>query len=191
MRILLVDNFDSFTYNLVQLLRESGVKHELQIVKNTIELSALPVGIDKVLISPGPGIPEESGNLMALIAHYVAKQPILGICLGHQALALHFGAKMKQLPHSFHGTDQLLHQSTSAGRLFEGVSQKFIAGRYHSWIVDHETLPEVLLPTAFDDSGRLMAFRHKHWPIDALQFHPESYMTPEGQQMMRNWLMHC
>ncbi len=191
MRILLIDNFDSFTYNLVQLLRESGVKHTLKIVHNNIKFSDLPAVVDKVLISPGPGIPEESGNLMALIAHYVGMHPILGICLGHQALALHFGARMRQLPHSFHGADHMLHQTAFAGRLFESVSQKFIAGRYHSWIVDHETLPEVLLPTAYDEAGRLMAFRHKHWPIDALQFHPESYMTTEGQQMMRNWLMHC
>ncbi|HOI32122.1 MAG: aminodeoxychorismate/anthranilate synthase component II [Bacteroidales bacterium] len=188
MRILLIDNFDSFTYNLVQLLRESGVKHELQIIKNTIELSALPAEVDKVLISPGPGIPEESGNLMAMIGHYVGRKPVLGICLGHQALALHFGAKMLQLPHSFHGADHMLHQSNSAGKLFEGVPPKFIAGRYHSWIIDHETLPEELLPTAYDEAGRLMAFRHAHWPVDALQFHPESYMTFEGWRMMQNWL---
>jgi len=189
MRILLIDNFDSFTYNLVQLLRESGVKHELQIVKNTVELSALPAEVDKVLISPGPGIPEESGNLMALIAYYAERMPVLGICLGHQALSMHFGAKMKQLPHSFHGADHVLHQTLLSGRLFEGVPQHFIAGRYHSWIVDHETLPEALLPTAYDESGRLMAFRHAHLPVAALQFHPESYMTPDGQRMMRNWMM--
>jgi anthranilate synthase component 2 len=189
MHILLIDNYDSFTYNLVQLLRESGVKHRLHIVKNTLTSDDLPTEADKVLISPGPGLPEESGNLMAMIAHYVRQQkPILGICLGHQALALHFGARMKQLPLGFHGADHVLYQGPMAGKLFSEVAQKFVAGRYHSWIVDHKTLPESLLPTAYDEAGRLMGFRHVNLPIDALQFHPDSYITVDGQQMMTNWL---
>jgi len=188
MHILLIDNYDSFTYNLVQLLRESGVDHHLDIVPNDCLLNELPQHIDKILISPGPGIPEESGNLMQLIAHFSTQKPMLGICLGHQALALHFGATMHQLPHSFHGADDRLIQTKFAANIFKSIPTEFIAGRYHSWIVRHDSLPETLLPTAFDAAGNLMAFRHKFLPIDALQFHPESYITDFGLRMMTNWL---
>ena len=188
-QLLLIDNYDSFTYNLVQLLRESGVAHQLHIVHNDLPLNELPPNIDKVLIGPGPGIPEESGNLMAMIAALAPTKPILGVCLGHQALALHFGAKMGQLSHCFHGADHFLTQTNFAAQLFQDIPEKFIAGRYHSWVVAADSLPETLLPTAFDAHGNLMAFRHKHLPIDALQFHPESYITEFGQRIISNWLM--
>lgn len=189
LQLLLIDNYDSFTYNLVQLLRESGVPHHLHIVHNDLPLNTLPPNIDKILIGPGPGIPEESGNLMAMIATLAPVKPILGVCLGHQALALHFGAKMGQLSHCFHGADHILTQTNFAAPIFQDVPDKFIAGRYHSWVVATDSLPESLLPTAFDEQGNLMAFRHKYLPIDALQFHPESYITEFGQRMISNWLM--
>lgn len=188
-QLLLIDNYDSFTYNLVQLLRESGVAHQLHIVHNDLPLSELPLRIDKVMIGPGPGIPEESGNLMTMIAALAPTKPILGICLGHQALALHFGAKMGQLSHCFHGADHILTKTNFAAKIFQDVPEKFVAGRYHSWVVAADSLPESLLPTAFDEQGNLMAFRHKYLPIDALQFHPESYITEFGQRMISNWLM--
>lgn len=188
-QLLLIDNYDSFTYNLVQLLRESGVAHQLHIVHNDLALNDLPPNIDKVLIGPGPGIPEESGNLMAMIATLAPTKPILGICLGHQALALHFGAKMGQLAQCFHGADHILTQTNFAAQLFQNIPENFIAGRYHSWVVEADSLPKMLLPTAFDEHGNLMAFRHKYLPIDALQFHPESYITEFGQRMISNWLM--
>lgn len=187
-QLLLIDNYDSFTYNLVQLLRESGVAHQLHIVHNDLSLNDLPQHIDKVLIDPGPGIPEESGKLMALIAALAPTKPILGVCLGHQALALHFGAKMSQLSRCFHGADHILTQTNYAAQIFQDVPKKFSARRYHSWVVTADSLPETLLPTAFDDDGNLMAFKHKYLPINALQFHPESYITEFGQRMISNWL---
>ena len=188
MHILLIDNYDSFTYNLVQLLRESGIRHRLSVVTNEDDPMLFPHDIDKVLISPGPGIPQESGKLMEQIAFYAGKKPMLGICLGHQALAIHFGARLKQLSHSFHGIDHLLQKTHVEDALFENLPAEFRCGRYHSWVIDPQYLPADLLPTAFDREGNIMAFRHKTLAVRAVQFHPESYMTDYGQQMMTNWL---
>jgi len=188
MHILLIDNYDSFTYNLVQLLRESGVQHRLTIVTNDIDPKSFPADIDKVLVSPGPGLPGESGSLMAHIAFFAGKTPILGICLGHQALALHFGADLRQLNHSMHGMDHMLLRTNVEDQLFDDVPDAFVCGRYHSWVVQPDQLPEFLLPTALDKFGNIMAFRHKSLDVRALQFHPESYITQHGQRMISNWL---
>jgi anthranilate synthase component II len=187
-RILLIDNYDSFTHNLVQLLRESGVKHELLIVPNDTVLSELPEVFDKVLISPGPGLPDESGYLMQMISSFVDKVPVLGVCLGHQALSIYFGARLKQLPHSFHGQKDLVYLSSENDVLFTGLKNAFSCGRYHSWVVDPESLPECILVIAKDINGNIMALKHANLPVWGVQFHPESYMTEGGNEMIKNWL---
>jgi anthranilate synthase component II len=188
MHILLIDNYDSFTYNLVQLLRESGLDHRLTIVPNTIQINQLPGNIDKVLISPGPGLPGESGNLMLLVAHLASKLPMLGICLGHQALALHFGCRLKHTAHSFHGFASQTIKSGAADYLLAGLPIRFACGRYHSWLIDPESLQPEIAVIATDDQGHIMAFRHLEYDVRGLQFHPESYMTAHGQQIINNWL---
>lgn len=187
LRVLLIDNFDSFTYNLVQLLRASRVEHTLQIVSNEVKPSDLTPDFDSVLISPGPGLPGESGYLMQLIDSLADRYPVLGVCLGHQALAMHFGANLKQLHHSFHGERKLLH-CNSESRLFSGLPEQFYCGRYHSWVVNKENFPDCLRITATDEVGSVMAFEHLNLPVWGVQFHPESYMTEFGLAMIRNWL---
>lgn len=188
--ILLINNYDSFTFNLVQLLRESTIANRLTIVTNDVQASQLPADIDKVIISPGPGLPHESGNLMELLAHFTGKLPVFGICLGHQAIAVHFGARLRQLPLSFHGQDSAAHLSSVPELLFNGLESGFICGRYHSWDIDPGSLPDELLVTASDANGRIMAIRHKTQDVRGVQFHPESVMTTHGQQMLDNWLRH-
>ncbi len=186
--ILLIDNFDSFTYNLVQLLTESGVSHQLHLVKNTATPDELPVEINKVLISPGPGLPSESGNLMNLVDYYVRRCPLLGICLGHQAIALYFGARLINLTHSAHGMKSSCYATMDGDPIFNDIRMPTDCGRYHSWAVDRNTLPDELMVTSTDASGIIMSLRHKSLPLTGLQFHPESYMTTVGKKMMVNWL---
>ncbi|HMM12974.1 MAG TPA: aminodeoxychorismate/anthranilate synthase component II [Bacteroidales bacterium] len=188
MRVLLLDNHDSFTYNLVQLLRECGVAHQLLICNcddNPLAYSGL---FDKLILSPGPGLPSESGQLMPWIAHYAPKLPVLGVCLGHQALGEHFGASLKQLDYSAHGERSLINIHKE-GRLFSGLGQRFYVGRYHSWVIDPVALPASLLVTATDTQGQIMAFEHSSLPVYGVQFHPESYMTDQGLQIIRNFLL--
>jgi anthranilate synthase component 2 len=186
-QILLIDNYDSFTYNLVQLITESGVPHNLIIVSNDIDLTQLPAGIDKVIISPGPGLPQESGNLMKLIAYYANNTDLLGICLGHQAIATHFGAKLRQLQTAAHGIGSVVTHDKNDD-IFDGVSTSFLCGRYHSWVIDEDSLPPDLIISARDITGNIMAIHHKVLPVKGLQFHPESYITTEGSQIIKNWL---
>lgn len=187
-RILLIDNYDSFTYNLVQLLNESGVDLEVVVVKNDQSPNEIGLAFDKLIISPGPGLPEESGKLMEIIDFYVNKMPVLGVCLGHQALAQHFGVSLKRLPQSMHGQRSKLRIIDSADQFFKGIPAENYCGRYHSWIVEANSMPDFLRPTAFDESGNIMAYKHLHSNVYAVQFHPESYMTDWGLQMIRNWL---
>lgn len=188
LRILLIDNFDSFTYNLVQLIRETGIPHQLKMVTNMETPDQQSSAFDKILISPGPGLPQESGNLMQWIAACATRHSILGVCLGHQALACHFGASLRQLPHSFHGfRSQVQLNSTSSG-IFKNIPASIQCGRYHSWVVDEKTLPYEIIPTAFDQAGHIMAFQHSTYDIQAVQFHPESFMTEHGLTMIHNWL---
>ncbi len=186
--ILLIDNFDSFTFNLVQLLRESGVTHQLSIVKNDADIGLLPAKVDKVIISPGPGLPHESGKLMPMLNLFAGRCPVLGICLGHQAIALHYGGKLIQLPHSAHGQVSKAKITEPRDVIFREISTDFLCGRYHSWVVDPETLPDALRITALDGQGNIMALKHRELNITGLQFHPESYMTPEGGKMINTWL---
>ena len=186
-QILLIDNYDSFTYNLVQLLSESGVPHNLIIVSNDVDLAQLPTGIDKVIISPGPGLPQESGNLMKLIAYYANNTDLLGICLGHQAIAMHFGAKLRHLQFAAHGIGSVVTHD-KRDPIFKDVPVSFVSGRYHSWVIDETSLPTDLIISARDETENIMAFYHKSLTINGLQFHPESYITKEGSQIIKNWL---
>lgn len=188
LRILLIDNFDSFTYNLVQLIRETQIPHQLKIVTNADTPDQQRSGFDKILISPGPGLPQESGNLMQWIADCADRHSIFGVCLGHQALACHFGASLRQLPQSFHGLRSPLQITSTSSGIFKNIPSSIQCGRYHSWVVDEKTLPAEILPTAYDLAGHIMAFQHKTYDIQAVQFHPESFMTEYGLKMMSNWL---
>lgn len=185
---LLVDNHDSFTYNLLHLLQQSPhCPKPIRVVTN----DNLPVEVetvDAVVISPGPGLPEEAGALMAIIAQYHTLCPILGICLGHQALAQFFGAALCQLPHPIHGgVDDLL---TTEDPLFEGTQDVKVA-RYHSWVVDAQTVPACLRVVATTKEGLVMALRHKTLPIAGFQFHPESFVTTQGLQIVDNFFQYC
>ncbi len=185
MKIALIDNYDSFTYNLSHLLKELGA--EVSVFRNDQfvmdELSAY----DKIMLSPGPGIPEEAGQLMDVIGHYAGRKPILGICLGEQAIGQFFGGKLVNLSEVFHGV-QTPCRIVADDYLFRGLPEEIAVGRYHSWVVDAGTLPDVLEVTAVSDEGQVMALRHRTSDIRGIQFHPESVLTPEGSRMIANWL---
>lgn len=190
MHILLIDNYDSFTYNLVQLLRESNTRPKISIVQNTTRVNELPTEIDKVLVSPGPGLPHESGRLMELLAHYIGNTAVLGICLGHQAIAKHFKAGLKAAEKPFHGFAGRVGLHEAGDYLFQDIPDGFVCGRYHSWLIDPASMPDELEVMAVDDQGQIMAIRHKEFDIRGLQFHPESYITQAGHILIENWLKH-
>ncbi len=185
MKTIIIDNYDSFTYNLYHLLNESGT--ETEVVRNDkFRLEELE-RFDNIVLSPGPGIPSEAGLLIDTIRAYAGKKPILGICLGHQAIGECFGAKLTNLPNVFHGVQtpvRLLGNSY----MFDGLGTEIKVGRYHSWVVDPQSLPDCLEVTAVSEEGQIMALKHKEFNIHGIQFHPESVLTPEGKRIIRNWL---
>ncbi len=191
MRILVFDNYDSFTYNLVHLLR-SIRKDNVEVFRN----DAIPLekvkDYDKIILSPGPGIPEEAGLLLPLIKEYASQKSILGVCLGHQAIGEAFGGRLMNLEKVYHGvaTDVTTHREGLTGKetLFAGMPGTFAVGRYHSWIVREEGFPEELEVTARDENGYIMALQHKQFDTRGVQFHPESVLTPLGESILRNWL---
>ena len=171
MKIVIIDNYDSFTYNLSHLVKELGA--EVSVVRNDeFELEALDA-FDKIILSPGPGIPSEAGLLLEVIRHYAGRKPILGVCLGHQAIGEVFGGKLTNLSTVFHGGategTQLVNDY-----LFDGLPERITMGRYHSWVVDREGWPEALEVTALSDEGQVMALRHREMDIHGIQFHPET-----------------
>lgn len=186
-KILLLDNYDSFTYNLLHILRELGADTEVfRNDKITVEEAGR---FDKILLSPGPGIPSEAGILLPLIERYAPEKSILGVCLGEQAIAEVFGARLENLCRVFHGVEsQIL--ITADDPLFEGLGNEITAGRYHSWVVSKEGFPsDVLEITAEDKEERMiMGIRHKRYDVRGIQFHPESLMTPSGSRIIENWL---
>lgn len=187
MKILVLDNYDSFTYNLVQLLREAGCEEPDVFRNDRITLDEVEK-YDKILLSPGPGIPSEAGILLPLIERYAPTKSILGVCLGEQAIGEVFGAKLLNLPHVYHGIASRI-EITEPDPLFEGVTPKPEVGRYHSWIVDRNGFPsETLKVTAVDDEGHIMALAHRSYDVRGVQFHPESVLTPEGNRMIANWI---
>lgn len=185
MKIVIIDNYDSFTYNLAHLVKELGA--EVTVFRNDkFELAQLE-NFDKILLSPGPGIPSEAGLLLDVIRTYAGKKPILGICLGHQAIGESFGGKLKNLSEVFHG---VATEGTNLNNdpIFSNVPERFVMGRYHSWVVDNDGFPECLEVTATSDEGQIMALRHKEYDIHGIQFHPESVLTKEGRTIISNWL---
>ncbi len=186
MKILVLDNYDSFVYNLVYILKDLGA--EVQVFRNDkIELEAVKQ-FDKILLSPGPGIPDEAGVMIPLIKEYAATKPIFGVCLGHQAIAEAFGAKLHNMGEVLHGVTTPCHVTDPTEKLFQNIPAKFEVCRYHSWTVVPETLPAELKVTAVDDNGFVMAEAHTHFDVRGVQFHPEAYLTQHGVQMIKNWL---
>ena len=204
MKILVFDNYDSFTYNLVHLVEK--ITHEKVDVHRNDQIPLEKVkDYDKIILSPGPGIPEEAGLLLPLIKEYAASKSILGVCLGHQAIGEAFGGKLINLSSVFHGVAtpvRVVNRESSivnedAGSrltshvsisLFEGLPNELEVGRYHSWVVSKESFPSELEITAEDESGMIMALQHKSYDVQGVQFHPESVLTPKGEDILRNWL---
>lgn len=184
-KIVVIDNYDSFTYNLVHLVKELGA--EVDVKRNDQFQLAELEPYNKIILSPGPGIPSEAGLLLDVIKTYAGRKPMLGVCLGHQAIGEVFGAKLENLSEVYHGvaTPVTLKQDDV---LFAGLPKRVEVGRYHSWVVSHENFPDCLEITAESDEGQIMALRHKKYNIFGIQFHPESVLTPDGKVIVKNWL---
>lgn len=186
MKVLLFDNYDSFTYNLLHILKELGATVDVRR-NDKIRLEEVRE-YDKILLSPGPGIPEEAGILLPLIKEYAPTKSILGVCLGEQAIGQAFGARLINLKDVYHGIASPI-QVTVPDPLFTGMGETFTAGRYHSWVVDSTDLPSCLEVIAKDtEGGQIMGLRHKTYDVKGIQFHPESVLTPNGKQIISNWL---
>ena len=184
-QILLIDNYDSFTYNLVHYLEELGAQ---VTVRRNDKLSLEEVeAFSHIVLSPGPGIPDEAGLLKEIIATYAATKKILGVCLGQQAIAEVFGGRLENLSEVYHGIATPIKIIDPQATLFKDLPTEVVVGRYHSWVVS-EALPESLKVTARDHKGQIMAIEHKDYPVHAVQFHPESILTPSGKKMLANWL---
>jgi len=186
MKILIFDNYDSFTYNLVHLVE--AITHENVDVFRNDEIALEKVkDYDKIILSPGPGIPSEAGLLLSLIKEYAATKSILGVCLGHQAIGEAFGGKLINLSSVFHGiaTDCLITQQAP---IFKGLPTNIKVGRYHSWVISEQDFPAELEITAEDENNYIMALQHKRYDITGVQFHPESVLTPDGKTIIENWL---
>lgn len=185
MKTIIIDNYDSFTYNLAHLVKELGV--EVDVLRNDkFELEELEK-YDKIILSPGPGIPEEAGLLLEVIRTYAGRKPILGVCLGEQAIGQAFGGKLTNLSEVFHGI-QTNVKIKNKDYIFSGLPTEIPVGRYHSWVVDTEEFPEELVITAISSEGQIMALKHREYDVHGIQFHPESVLTPDGKQIVGNWL---
>lgn len=185
--LLVIDNYDSFTYNLVQYLGELGARMEIwrndQVTLDDIENKIKPT---KILISPGPGTPDDAGISLAVLERYADRVPILGVCLGHQAIGRLFGASVVRAPAPVHGKPvEIKHDGKT---IFKNLAPNFSAGRYHSLIVERETLPDCLEISATSPDNLVMAMRHKRLPVEGVQFHPESVLTPAGKKLLQNFL---
>ncbi|WP_082960153.1 anthranilate synthase component II [Maribacter hydrothermalis] len=182
--VLVIDNYDSFTYNLVHYLEELGCE---VIVKRNDQLTLEEVdAFDKIVLSPGPGIPDEAGLLKQIIEKYAPTKSVFGVCLGQQAIAEVFGGSLINLDEVYHGIATKI-KITKEDVIFEGLPKEIEVGRYHSWVVNPD-LPEVLEATSLDENGQIMSLRHKTYDVRAVQFHPESVLTPQGKKMLENWL---
>lgn len=196
-RVVIIDNYDSFTYNLSHLVKELGA--DVTVYRNDqFELAQLEQ-FDKIILSPGPGIPSEAGLLLEVIRTYAGKKPMLGVCLGHQAIGEAFGGKLTNLSDVFHGvategtvltlSDGVKNtDGNTVSPIFANLPSRITMGRYHSWVVSQEQFPDCLEVTAESDEGQIMALRHRTLDINGIQFHPESVLTTEGRTMIKNWL---
>lgn len=187
MKILVFDNYDSFTYNLVHCVKQL-TSSKLDIFRNDQIALEKVADYDKIILSPGPGLPAESGILIDLIKTYASSKSILGVCLGLQAIGEAFGGKLVNLPKVFHGLATPINVVDPTEILFHEIPQRHLAGRYHSWVVDKESLPKCLKITALDDEERIMGARHESFDVRGVQFHPESILTEHGLKMIENWL---
>ncbi|AWG26787.1 anthranilate synthase component II [Flavobacterium kingsejongi] len=184
-KILVIDNYDSFTYNLVHYLEE--LECTVTVLRNDeVDLEEIK-HYDKILLSPGPGIPEEAGLLKAIIKEYAPSKSILGICLGQQAIGEVFGGHLNNLEKVYHGVATKVTLAVTNEPLFKGLPNEITVGRYHSWVVNRD-LPEVLEATSFDENGEVMSLRHRHYDVRGVQFHPESVLTPDGKKILENWI---
>ena len=187
-KLLIIDNYDSFTYNLVQYCREYLPYGEIDVFRNDqINLTAIQA-YDAIVLSPGPGLPKEAGLLIDIIERYASQKPILGVCLGHQAIATVFGATLHNLTQVCHGIATTIDLVAPIHPLFRHINEKPLVGRYHSWVVDRGDFPEELDIIATDTAGHIMALSHKDYPVIGVQFHPESILTPDGKQIIHNFL---
>ncbi|MBR4482872.1 MAG: aminodeoxychorismate/anthranilate synthase component II [Paludibacteraceae bacterium] len=184
-QVVIIDNYDSFTYNLKHLVKELGA--EVTVYRNDQFRMEDLERFDKIILSPGPGIPSEAGLMPEVIKQYAGKKPILGVCLGHQAIGEAFGGTLTNLSDVFHGVATPA-TITVKDYIFEGLPDKIEVGRYHSWVVDRDTLPECLEVTSVSDEGYIMSLRHREFDIRGIQYHPESILTKDGRQIMKNWL---
>jgi anthranilate synthase component 2 len=187
MKILVIDNYDSFTYNLVHAIKKiSGLP--VDVFRNDeIALEEIDK-YDKIVLSPGPGIPEEAGLLLDIIKEYGPKKSMLGVCLGHQAIGEAFGGKLRNMNRVLHGIATPVMLTKNKSVLFNGLPDTFEVGRYHSWIVRSEQLPQCFQVTSYDKDGLIMSMKHKKYDVEGVQFHPESVLTPLGEKMIENWL---
>ncbi len=187
MKVVIIDNYDSFTYNLSHLLKELGA--EVTVYRNDKFQMEQLEAFDKIILSPGPGIPSEAGLLLDVIKAYAGKKPILGVCLGHQAIGESFGGKLTNLSQVYHGV-ATPSTVTIKDYIFEGLPEKIEIGRYHSWVVDQAGFPECLEVTSVSEEGYVMSLRHKEYDVRGIQYHPESVLTPDGKAILNNWLNH-
>lgn len=186
MKILVIDNYDSFTFNLVHIIRALG--HPMDIFRNDKITVEEVKQYDKILLSPGPGIPDEAGIMKAVVKEYGPSKSILGICLGHQGIGEVYGAALFNIPKVLHGVTSTVEVTDDDEYLFKGVTKTFQGTHYHSWAVRAESITPELKVTAVNDEGLVMGLRHTKYDVKGLQFHPESIMTPEGPKMIANWL---
>lgn len=193
-KLLVIDNYDSFTYNLVQLAQEI-LFQPIDVFRNDqLDLETVK-DYQKILLSPGPGIPKEAGLLLPIIQTYAATHSIFGVCLGHQAIGEVFGGTLLNLPTVYHGVATQISRIETSGDSayhndwYSGLDKQLWVGRYHSWVIQENDFPTDLTITAVDDKGTIMAIRHKHFDVQGVQFHPESILTPQGKKMMENWLL--
>ncbi|MDB5262038.1 MAG: aminodeoxychorismate/anthranilate synthase component [Adhaeribacter sp.] len=188
MKLLVLDNYDSFTYNLVHLVKKLGYGTKMEVYRNDkITLDDVEE-YDNILLSPGPGVPDEAGIMPELIKRYAPTKKILGVCLGHQAIAEAFGGTLLNLPEPMHGVATTIKVNAKNEPLFRGLPSEFKAARYHSWVVVAQTMPQELEVTAIDGEGQIMALRHREFNVKGVQFHPESILTEHGETIMRTWL---
>ncbi len=188
MKILVFDNYDSFTYNLVHLV-EKITHTKVDVYRNDQIAMEKVKEYDKIILSPGPGIPEEAGMLLPLINEYAATKSILGVCLGHQAIGEAFGGSLTNLSKVYHGVATPVKiDVTKKSQLFNGLPDTLEVGRYHSWIINEDSFPAELEVTARDENNYIMALQHRKYDVQGVQFHPESVLTPDGEKILRNWL---